>query len=333
MLSHFTTRRGALGMAAALSASGLLTHNNAYAQKKMAIMTDYFGALMNTSVVAVGSEKGFYKTPLVEVTDFVTGGGGGTAVRNMVGGNLDYGVISTSAILSGIKSGLDIKIVHNAVRTMADLFWVSMPNSGIKSIQDLKGKKIGFTRPKSISETMAKWKIKQAGMDGQVTLVSLGAVGAGLSALESGGVDAALILEPIWSARKGRYQVAFDLAELPPMSQMVGVASSKLIKEQPEVVRALVKAWDQCVTYTYENGEDAARIISKRYGVQTLPLDGAMSAVKSMQMIKFWSRGDIDMRGLNLMVDAMREQGEWTGDANLASMIDRSFLSADLRNT
>ena len=53
MLSHFTTRRGALGMAAALSASGLLTHNNAYAQKKMAIMTDYFGALMNTSVVTV----------------------------------------------------------------------------------------------------------------------------------------------------------------------------------------------------------------------------------------------------------------------------------------
>ena len=52
-----------------------------------------------------------------------------------------------------------------------------------------------------------------------------------------------------------------------------------------------------------------------------------------MQMIKFWSRGDIDMRGLNLMVDAMREQGEWTGDANLASMIDRSFLPADLRNT
>ena len=99
------------------------------------------------------------------------------------------------------------------------------------------------------------------------------------------------------------------------------------------MVRALVKAWDQCVTYTYENGEDAARIISKRYGVQTLPLDVAMSAVKSMQMIKFWSRGDIDMRGLNLMVDAMREQGEWTGDANLASMIDRSFLPADLRNT
>ena len=59
-------------------------------------------------------------------------------------------------------------------------------------------------------------------MDGQATLVSLGAVGAGLSALESGGVDAALILEPLWSSRKGRYQVAFDLAELPPMSQMMG---------------------------------------------------------------------------------------------------------------
>ena len=332
MPSNHITRRSAIGMAAAIGAFSLLTHRSANAQQKMAIMADYFGALMNTSVCAVGIEKGYYKTSQVEVTELLTGGGGGTAVRNMVGGNLDYGVISTSAILSGIKSGLDIKIVHNAVRTMQDLFWVSMPNSGIKSIQDLKGKKIGFTRPKSISETMAKWKLKQAGMDGQVTLVSLGAVGAGLSALESGGVDAALILEPLWSARKGRYQIAFDLAELPPMSQMVGVASGKLIKERPEVVRALVKAWDQSVSYTYANGDDAASIISKRYGAQTLPLDVAVSAVKSMQKIKYWTRGEIDMPGLNLMIEAMREQGEWSGPANLASMIDQSFLPADLRS-
>ena len=52
--------------------------------RKMTMMADYYGALFNTSIIAAGQEKGYYTKPDVQVTDFVTGGGGGTAVRNMV---------------------------------------------------------------------------------------------------------------------------------------------------------------------------------------------------------------------------------------------------------
>jgi NitT/TauT family transport system substrate-binding protein len=325
-------RRQGLGLGLGMGAS-LLLPSMAQAQKKMEIMVDYYGALINTAVVAVGFEKGFYQTPLVSVTNAIAGGGGGTAIRNMIGGNLDYGIVGTSGALTGMREGLDLKIIHGGIRTMEDLFWVSMPNSGIKSIQDLKGKKVGFTRPKSISETMLKWKLKKAGMEGQVQMVSLGAVGVGLSALESGGVDAALILEPLWSARKSRYQVAFTLSELPPMTQMVGVATGKMIKEQPEVLRALVRAWQQSVDYTYANGDESAAFMSKRYGPQTLQLDIAKSAVKSLQSIKYWSRGEIDFQGLNFWVEAMREQGEWQGPADWGKMIDQSFLAPELRRT
>jgi NitT/TauT family transport system substrate-binding protein len=324
------SRRDALKIALAACAGYVMPSFGLAAEpKKMPIMLDYYGALFNTSPCAVGFEKGFYNKPDVQVTDVVTGGGGGTAVRNMIGGNLDYGVISTSAALSAIKEGVDLKVVHGAIRTMQDLFWVSMPNSGIKSIQDLKGKKIGFTRPRSISETMAKWKLHQAGMDGQATLVSLGAVGAGLSALESGGVDAALILEPLWSSRKGRYQVAFDLSELPPMSQMVGCASGKLIKEQPQVVRELIQAWRQTIDFIYGNAAETAQAVSKKWP-QLVSQDVAESAIKSLQKVNYWSRGDIDIAGLSFWVDAMKEQGEWVGAADLKTMINESFLPPDL---
>ncbi len=328
--SHLSRRQAlAMGLGAG---SALLMPQLTKAQKKMDIMADYFGALINTSIVAVGFEKGYYSTPVVSVGNAITGGGGGTAVRNMVGGNLDYGIIGTSAALTGMREGLDLRIIHGAIRTMEDLFWVSMPNSGIKSIQDLKGKKIGFTRPKSISETMLKWKLRAAGMEGQAQMVSLGAVGVGLSALESGGVDAALILEPLWSSRKARYQVAFTLSELPPIAQMVGVATGKMIKEQPEVLKALVKAWEQTVDFTYANGDEAAAIMSKRFPT-VLPLDVAQSAVKNMQKVKYWSRGEIDIAGLNFWIQAMREQGEWKSDPDWSKMIDQSSLPAALRRT
>jgi NitT/TauT family transport system substrate-binding protein len=333
MHSGRVSRRDVLRVALAACAGYVAPSVGVAAEpRKMTVMADYYGALFNTSIVAAGLEKGFYNKPEVQVAEIVTGGGGGTAVRNMIGGNIDYGIISTSAALSAIKEGVDIKVVHGAIRTMEDLFWVSMPNSGIKSIQDLKGKKIGFTRPRSISETMAKWKLRKAGMEGQAQLVSLGAVGAGLSALESGGVDAALILEPLWSSRKGRYQVAFNLAELPPMSQMVGCAGGKLMQEQPEVLRALIQAWRQTVDFTYANGEETARIIAKKWPQLVAP-DVAESAIKSLQGVKYWSRGDIDIAGLGFWVDAMKEQGELVGAVDLKGMINESFLPPDLRRS
>ena len=324
------SRRDALKIALAAAAGYVVPSVGTAAEpRKMTMMADYYGALFNTSIIAAGLEKGFYNKPDVQVTEIVTGGGGGTAVRNMIGGNIEYGILSTSAALSAIKEGVDLKVVHGAIRTMEDLFWVSMPNSGIKSIQDLKGKKIGFTRPRSISETMAKWKLRKAGMEGQATLVSLGAVGAGLSALESGGVDAALILEPLWSSRKGRYQVAFDLAELPPMSQMVGCATGKMMKEQPQVLKSLIQAWRETVDFTYANGDQTAQMISKKWPQLVAP-DIAASAIKSLQSVKYWSRGDIDVAGLGFWLDAMKEQGEWVGEANLKTMINESFLPPDL---
>jgi NitT/TauT family transport system substrate-binding protein len=311
--------------------TAMLLPGKSLAQQKMEILVAYYGALINTAVVAVGLEKGFYTTPEVTVTDAISTTGGGTAIRNMVGGNIDYGIVGTSAALTGMREGIDVHIVHGAIRTMEDLFWVSMPNSGIKSIKDLKGKKIAFTKPKSISETMLKWMLRKHGMEGQVQLVSLGAVGAGLSALESGGVDATLILEPLWSARKGRYQIAFTLSELPAMTQMVGVATGKMIREQPAVLKALVGAWGRSVDFTYSNGDEAAALMSKRFGAQTLPVDVAQAAVKNLQAIKYWSRGEIDISGLNFWVQAMKEQGEWDGDPDWSKMIDQSFLADNLR--
>lgn len=325
------SRREALTLGLGAGAAMLLPGRVLAAPQKMEILVAYYGALINTAVVGVGLEKGFYTTPVVEVTDAVSTTGGGTAIRNMIGGNVDYGIVGTSAALAGMREGIDVRIVHGVISTMQDLFWVSMPNSGIKSIQDLKGKKIGFTKPKSISETMIRWMLKKHDMDGQVQLVSTGAVGAGLSALESGGVDATLILEPLWSARQGRYQIAFTLAELPPMTQMVGVATGKMIREQPEILKALVGAWGKSVDFTYSNGDEAAGYMSKRYGEQNLPVDVAKQAVKNLQKIDYWSRGEIDLTGLNFWVQAMKEQGEWDGDPDWSKMINQTFLAENLR--
>lgn len=324
------TRREALTLALGAS-TALALPKIGHAQENQEILVAYYGALVNAGAVAVGLEKGFYSTPEVNVTSVVSTIGGGTAIRNMIGGGVEYGIVGTSAALTAIRSGIDVRIVHGVIRTLEDLLWVSMPGSGISSIEDLRGKRIGFTRPQSISETMAKWMVREHGLEGEVELVSLGGVAAGLSALEAGGVEAALINEPIWSAQKDRYQIAFTLEEVPPASQMVGVATRSMMENKPELLRALTGAWTNSVNFIYEDPAEAGRLMSRRYGADSLSEDVAIAAVERMAAINFWSRREIEIDGLETWLETMRLQGEWEGDADWDQIIDRSFLPEDLR--
>ena len=92
----------------------------ALAQEKMQILVAYYGALVNAGIVAIGQEKGFYKTAAVDASDVVSTIGGGTAIRNMIGGGVDYGIVGTSAALTAIRSGVEVRIVHGVIRTLED---------------------------------------------------------------------------------------------------------------------------------------------------------------------------------------------------------------------
>lgn len=323
-ITRFLTRT----LAAVPLLGGLLAAPQAQA---LEIMASHYGALLNTAPIAVALERDDYKKNGVDVTDVMSSVGGGTGIRNMVGGGLGYGIVSTSTALAGIRQGMDIRIVHTAIRRVDDLLWVARPDSGISSIKDLLGKKVGITAPKSSGELMVTMAFEAAGYPGQANIVALGSVGSGLSALEQGGVDAALILEPLYSARKDRYTVAFSLENLPSMTPTVGVATGDFIRENPDQLRGLLAAWRSAVDFIYENPEEAAKMVSKRYG-DTLPLDVAITSMKRMAEIKYWSQGEFDLDALNIWVKGMERMGEWSGPVDWATVLDDSFLAADLRN-
>jgi len=322
-ITRFLTR----ALAAVPLIGGLLAAPQANA---LEIMASHYGALLNTAPIAVALERGDYKKNGVDVTDVMSSVGGGTGIRNMVGGGLGYGIVSTSTALAGIRQGMDIRIVHTAIRRVDDLLWVTRPDSGVSSVKDLVGRKVGITAPKSSSELMVVMAFEAAGFPGKADIVALGSVGSGLSALEQGGVDAALILEPLYSARKDRYRVAFSLENLPSMTPTVGVATGDFMRKNPDQLRGLLAAWRSAVDFIYENPEEAAKMVSKRYG-DTLPVEVATTSMKRMAAIKYWSQGDFDMDALNIWVKGMERMGEWSGPVDWSKVLDDSLLAADLR--
>ena len=124
------------------------------AQAEELVVSNY-GVTTNGMPYAVAMAKGFFKQQGADVTGILSSDGGGTTVRTMLGGNLAYGEINPAATVIAIQSGADLKIVSDNVQTVAEFIWAVKPDSPIKTAADLKGKKIGYTNPRSTSQALA----------------------------------------------------------------------------------------------------------------------------------------------------------------------------------
>ena len=83
-----------------------------------------------------------------------------------------------------MQENADIKIVMMGVRSAADIYWVVKPNSPIKTVKDLEGKKLAITSPKSVTDSLSTMVLEKHGLFNKVERPALGTVGAGLTALD-----------------------------------------------------------------------------------------------------------------------------------------------------
>src|SRR5690606_5604342 len=179
-------------------------------------------------------DKGFFKDEGIEVTGIITSSGGGTSLRNMLAGGVPYGEVNPGVVVAAIQQGADLKIISDNVLTVAEFVWAVKPDSPIRTLQDFKGKKIGYTNPRSTSQALAQMLIQRAGLEPhEAEIVRTGGFGEMLAALESGLIDVAAVVEPLWSKVKDRYRAVVTASEvLPPLDNVVGVTTVDMAAEQ-----------------------------------------------------------------------------------------------------
>jgi NitT/TauT family transport system substrate-binding protein len=280
----------------------------------------------------VAIDQGFFKTAGIDITGVISGAGGGTSVRSAIASELGYGDVSPAPVIAAIEQGQDIKIVAQGSRSLADNVVIVMPNSPVKSVKDLKGKKFAISNPKSLGEMTAVLVFEQAGLKpDDVQRVALGGLSGALTALENGVVDATSIPGILFLSRGGesKYRVLLGPKDLPLLPPAIGMASGDLIKKHPDKLRALLAGRRAGVKFIYEHKDDAIKILSKVY--EPLPPKDVGTLVNQLVDAKFWSEGQIEMQGLRNAVRAMKYVGSLEKDIDLGKMIDTSFLPSDLQ--
>jgi NitT/TauT family transport system substrate-binding protein len=318
--------------AAHLALCGLIAASSARAED---IVVSNYGVSANGMPFAVAEAKGFFKEEGANVTGILSSAGGGTTLRNMLAGNAPYAEVNPNAVIQAIQQGADIKIISDNVLTVAEFVWAVKPDSPIKSIKDLKGKKFGYTNPRSTSQALATMVLETGGLKtGDVELVKTGGFGEGVAALDIGVVDIAPVPEPLWSEFHTKYRAIAAASDLlPPLANVVGVAAGAPTPAKADFIKAVIRARRRAVTYMEQHPDEAGDIVAKVYNLEPPVARAAIHNLIAGRTagVEYWGSGQIHLDGLKRAIDVQKMVGAITGDVDAEKLVDTQFLPDDIK--
>lgn len=180
-----------IGCSALAFCAALCAHGLAHALEKVVVaMPTVIGA--QYSDIAFGQELGFFRDEGIEL-QLVAFQGSGVAIPQVVNKSATFGLTESSLLITALAKGnpLPVRFVYNYLRTNVNDFAV-LADSPIKTLADLKGRKLGIGSLTFASVPMTKAAFKELGIVWQKD-VEIRPVGVGAAAwkqLETGQVDA-----------------------------------------------------------------------------------------------------------------------------------------------
>jgi len=226
----------------------------------------------------VAAERGFFKREGLDM-ELVFVRGASTAVQALLANQIHF-IFSIGPQMPAVWEGNDIILLAQQVgRPTFSL--VVTPD--IQKIADLKGKKIGVTFGGSTAAgTKALLELNKINPDKDVEYIGLPGNEPKIAAMKQGLISAALLAPPAdYLAMKSGLKRLVSLADIFKDTAFTGLAATgKTIKENPQMVKRMVRTIVRAVIHTRDNPEDALQVTMKRLG---LDRDAAQDAY---QMIR-----------------------------------------------
>jgi NitT/TauT family transport system substrate-binding protein len=191
-------------------------------------------------------------------------GGGGRAAQVVQSGEVPIGTFTGGAVVNANLAGGDLVIIASSLNVFT---FVVMAKPDIRSVEDLKGKKIGISRFGSATDfglrfAESQWPIKR---QRDFAVLQVGGVTDILAALRTGGVDAGVInAELAILARRDGFRDLADISKMGlsfPTSSIVTTRS--YIKRNENTVRKFIHAYADGVHFAKTQRAFSVQVMSK----------------------------------------------------------------------
>lgn len=250
----------------------------------------------------IAEQKGYFRDEGIEVTfDY----GMSTDIMSLVAsGQIDFGVSDGDQVIIAREKGIPVKVVYSMyVRYPVGI--VSLSESGIKDVRDLRGKRIGLPGPYGSSYIGLQILLLNAGLG--LEDVNTKYIGyTQIESLLSRRVDAAVIYvnnEAVILRDMGYTINLIEAYRVTPMVSAAIIARDDLIQSHPDRVRRFVRAVVRASEFALNNRDTVMDLLGK--SIPTLTEENRdINQKVLLESMKLWRDSDIEGNGLGYTTTA-----------------------------
>jgi NitT/TauT family transport system substrate-binding protein len=196
----------------------------------------------------------------------------------------------------------------------------------VKTVDDLKGRKVGVSTVGSVTSWIVSEVSRQKGwgFDG-IGQVPIGDDAARIAALKTKGVDAAIVNLAVAlnfvQRGEGRILLRFnDL--LNDFHVHIILASDKAIAAKPEALRGFLKGWFETIAFMRANKTETVRIAKDIMGTD----EPTSAQIYDELMPMFSDTGNFDPRALAVLSRSFVEMKTLPSEPDMSTLYTETFL-------
>ena len=212
----------------------------------------------------VEEDKGFFKAQGVDLR-YVSGAGGGDAIRNILSGQADVAFTDPGSFFSALDKGEKLRAIYD-IYPQNVFNVVSLASSHITRPADLKGKRVGVYSLSSGTRQNLLVLLHQAGLaESDVTIVVTGLLN--FAPLLQGQVDATAATDTGLLVGRRKGVTDFDAIEVRDYLNVTSdmfVVREETYQKKRETLKRFLKAYRDSAAWMIAEPEEAARLAVKR---------------------------------------------------------------------
>jgi NitT/TauT family transport system substrate-binding protein len=186
-----------------------------------------------------------------------------------VAGEIDIGSLNGSSAIAAALQGADLKIIGNSGNKMVFSLYV---RPEIKSVEAMKGKRIGITRFGSAPDISVRYALRKFNInpDKDLTLIQLGFMATVAAGLQGGTIDGGVVSPPTqFAIDKAGFKELISITDMDfafPNPALVAVGS--IIKTRPDVINRFIRAYVRGIHRARNDREFTYRALAKYTKIQ-----------------------------------------------------------------
>ena len=161
-----------------------------------------------------------------------------------VAGEVDIAALNGSSAMAAALKGADLKIIGNTVNKMIFSIYV---RPEIKSVEGLKGKKLGVTRFGSSTDISARYALRKHNLqpEKEVTILQMGSMSSIMGGLQGGSIEAGVVSPPtLFAVDKLGFKEIINITDMdlafPNPSLLI---QGGILRSKPDVIDRFMRAY------------------------------------------------------------------------------------------